>query len=393
MRRFILLVDIRSRLREYAATLDVEPSFDDVAAPTLADCEYITHLLSGTPDASTFNADNDVPSASRKLIQSTRRTPSGRLQHIYTFDDDKWAEIFRELQSIRANELGPEAKCSFLRGNPPRVVGHEQYPGRLFQPRRISQPGHPKPKTSYTLVMHDDIPARGGEPEVKWPLDKYIKGNDIISCLKAHLGLAYATELKQDAELWSNPESNWCRSPLDKKINMLTAEKGFSVTSTIEVYDALMLGGEMYGSAIASRRYKSSYVAVVGPSIDGLCPNIVKYGQVQFYFSIVHAGVTHDFAVMHYFSISIDKHYWVEKLIGNDPETVKQQNALNKDERRRKIDEAYPLVNPTPLAASRWSIIPVQTIRNRWIPCPRPVMTTKSDIWWQVCPIPSRMHA
>ncbi|MDR3549236.1 MAG: hypothetical protein P4M11_13405, partial [Candidatus Pacebacteria bacterium] len=349
MRRFLLLLGAEEHVHQRIQKLkEIDEALRDGISPSIEDFEEILTLMNGSVESSPPVGSDSVENE-EALTLALRTDASGRRQLWYQWNPD-----------VKPNQLHPARLFELQRrGLPPyETFGHEPYPGRLHGRMRW-------------IDFEDD----GFRKEYK----KFIQPAHFKLCLERHYVLAYETELRaRYAPAIGNREIR-----LEETISLLTPH--LKLHSTLRVYPALWMGGELWGSALSGTNHRSSYVAVHfrDPHQDY---NYRSYGQVQFFFEhswytpcpepectrnirCGHASVKiikHTFAVLRYF--------------------VKKTAIPRKPTREENIDDCPILLRSWAPTHFGSDVLPIHRLMHRWIPARR-----GNHI--HVCPISSRLHA
>jgi hypothetical protein len=270
--------------------------------------------------------------------------------------------------SVRRNEAGPVPLFDHFVGNQPRVVGNEPFPGAMRSVRKFCRAGrYADPHTSI---------------ETDWPkrLADMISAKHLMDLLRLHFALAHSAVITRGR--WSEADKlRWSHMPKTKKVEWLEQHHAFrgKVSDRCIIYTELIMAGETFGCALSTRSSSSSFVGLWSPGPKSgteheVHLNRLKYAQVQFYLTMNFGGVQHYFAVVRYYDL-------------NDPGYF--EDGLN------DVDEAFPIFDLQHKLDDAYNLVPVQTICFRWIPCYRPIATMRARgrAFYQICPVPTKIHA
>jgi hypothetical protein len=365
MKRFILLVDVTVAMRRYLD--DIDAGRDAATGPTSDDYLLMLNMLSGTE----AKLSDPLAAAESALQVSTRRTASGRHQTLYTFHGRQWLDTYKQFMLVRRNAVGPEPTRAHLYGNAPRVVGNEPFPGAMLGATHFNT----RASNPFTSLE-------------KWPpaVAALMPAEHLMQCLRTHFALAYTARITSNYCGWTDATHlSYDGSSRDRKLAYLTARHTFALSTRFVLYGELAMAGDHFGSKLSKTSQSSSFVGLWGPDVNNKSKdsdlvhiNQLKYGQVQFYFTTEFTSVRHSFAVMRYYELD-DDNYFADDF----PD----------------IDVAFPTSDMALRPLDLYNVVPVQTIAFRWIPCYQAEATRRLEIkkpgkkFYQICPVPSKIHA
>jgi hypothetical protein len=382
MKGFILMVDI-THAAHAQARLAHAPSHAS-SAPDRADYQQILEMISGSPS----NLYDYTPSdKGSQLVMSVRRTASGKQQHLYRWTGREWLHQYQRFVEARLNQGHADSEPRFSNscGNPPRVMGNEPFPGDVYHAERyvqnVPQGDVRKGKHDYRTHIHDSY----------WPewLKPLISSELLMGSLLVHFALGYTRSITSGFSGWNEGDQQlWEKSTVNEKVEHLKVNNLFHIDPYCVIYGELIIASELFGSKISTRSRRSSYVAVWSPGHvaegsdkNAVQHNVLKYGQVQLYFTIVFQEQRHYFAVMKYFDTFDPLSYF--------------QDGLDKE-----IGATFPATDMLPIDPDRFTVVPVQTICFRWFAnyrlAPSQLIdpdTGQTNNFYQICPIPSKVHA
>ena len=377
MRRFVMLIDTGIALSKYARDLpDINDQDHLSPVPTRTDCTFIVQILTGTAER-----DINAPSENGQLVQSMRQTPSGKNQHVYSWPGEHWSTTFKKFMEARFDpqNLLPKARRvpqpRPTKGDKPRFLGCEPFPGRLGGVRRYPQAtlGFKHIFDTVTYVNADAWPKE---------IEHMITSEKLTDSLRTHFGLGYPEAIigrvKYNDEWTDANRSEYQDLDQHAKLTLLESEYNFIIPSCIRIYTHLRLAGELFGSELGTRTHQSSYVGVFGPDEEGW--NVLKYGRAKFYFTTGFDNQLHSFAVVEYYAGRGDG-YWNE--------------YAKSDDRSKYIDSYFPLLIKKALPMKKHTIIPVHTICFRWVWSHRIVPSHAANpptIIVHAFPVASRIH-
>lgn len=336
--------------------------------PGIAEYELISHMLSGSIQSVERGGKNG-------LHEAVRVTANRRQALVYRYVGKREVE-FQKHVDMRCGKMVSKHVSN-------DVTGAESYPGRFVGPRTDAR------LESKITVLANKI-TRTVSPDYA-PYNSLMAVGHVVDVLRIMYATMYRMQIRnaafnertthQAVTEWEkqHPLSELEQMSREQLMHHVTTCYQHKVSADIAIYGAVDIAGEIFGSIIAPRRQRSSYV-IINFHKENTNKWVPYYAQVLFYFAHVFLGKTHHFAAVNYYGTV------VPSAVGSSSEDQRKEHTKEHTKEHKYAIKTFARVKRQQDDPSMFNIIPLVRLKQRFIPA------DMDNLNMTVIPIPSKWH-